>query len=440
MSTDENDASGWARTAYLLTRDGDRALNLVAASMDTARRAEPDPAPEAVLQATVRTWLAQKRSRATAPAVVRLDDGPALTTDDLWTRLITLPRDQQAALVLRHHDGLTTAEVARLLNRDGADVAQLTEAAETVLGQLDPADLAGLMRTQAQDAPDPTELPGRVQRLQARRRRLRMGALAVAAIVLLAAVAVPVARSPRILAGAGHVTPIANAVQYRDGGKLVGSASIDTATTMKASVTFTPTAKPITVATSCTDITAQTSVTGGRKPLFGGSCSGRVTLGANGQPLPFPLGKPVTLTLAVTSGGGLAQLAVYQKVPLATYPFPPRPAKLAAPPTNGAGPEQIVAASAKVGANATATVKLILGAHTQLFIGTSAPGQLEVFVDGTQVDAVSSWAWTPSSFVVFLTPDDLARDGINAKAGQSVQITVQASRFAVPGWVVTKVD
>lgn len=55
MSADENDASGWVRTAYLLTRDDDRALALVAAGMDTARRDEPGATPETVLQATVRT-------------------------------------------------------------------------------------------------------------------------------------------------------------------------------------------------------------------------------------------------------------------------------------------------------------------------------------------------------------------------------------------------
>lgn len=430
-----NPASAWVRTAYLLTRDGDRALALVTAGLDTALRPGADPEPGAVRQALIRRWVAEKHSRATAPVVVRLDDGPALTNDDLWTRLAALPHDQQAALVLRHHDGLTVAEVATVLDRE--NVTELTEVAEAALGKPDPDDLAALLHTHAADAPDSSELPGRLQHRRSRRRRLRVGALAVAAVVLMAAVAVPLARSPRTLAGAGQVIPIAKAARYQNGGTLIGTASLDTAKTKKASVSFTPTAKPIIVATTCTDITAQTSVTGDRKPLFGGSCSGSASLGANGQPLPFPMGKPVTITLSVTSGDGLAQLAVYQKIPLPAYPFPPRPAHLAAPPTNGAGPDQILGASTTVGDNGSATANVVVGANTQLFLGTSAPGQLTISVDQTQVSTVDSWDWKPGGSIVFLTPDDLARHGIKAKAGQTVQIRVRASRFAVPGWVVT---
>lgn len=441
MSADEPEAEGgdtasaWVRTAYLLTRDGDRALTLVIKSIDTALRAGPGPEPEAVLQATVRTWVSQKRSRAAAPAVVRLDNGPALTEDDLWTRLATLPHDQQATLVLRHHDGHNPAEVATMLNRDSGDVEKLTHAAETALGQPDPADLVALLRTHAEDAPDPSELPGRLRQRRSRRRRRRIGALAAAAIVLLAAVAVPVARSSRTLTGTGHVTPIAKAVQYRDGGKLVGTASLDTAKTKQVSVTFTPTAKPIIPVAHCTDLTATVTVAGNRKPLFGGSCSVSASLGANGQPLPFPLGKPATITLTINSGGGLAQLAVYQGVPLDEYVFPPRPAKLA-PPPNGTGPA--LADSTKLGANAKATVNLILGANTQLSAITGAPGELRISVDGTLVRTLTSWDWPPHFFTVLLTPDDLARRGIKVKAGQSVRITMQASRFDVPGWVVNK--
>lgn len=169
-----------------------------------------------------------------------------------------------------------------------------------------------------------------------------------------------------------------------------------------------------------------------------GGCGAGFGLGADGQPLPFPMGKPVTITLTVDSGGGLAQLSVYQQVPLAEYVFPPRPATVVAPPTNGAGLGQILAASSKVGANGAATVNVVLGANTQLILGTSAPGQLEVLVEGIRLTTTTSWGWASGSFVVFLAPDELARHGIKARAGQTVQFTVQASRFAVAGWVVTK--
>lgn len=134
------------------------------------------------------------------------------------------------------------------------------------------------------------------------------------------------------------------------------------------------------------------------------------------------------------------QLAVYQGAPLDEYVFPPRPQKLATPPTIGADPGQVVVDSTKLGANAnaTATINLILGYDTRLWLGASAPGQLEVFVDGTQISTFESWDWTRHAFPVFLTPDALDRRGITAKARQTVQITVQASRFDVPGWVVSR--
>jgi len=111
------------RTAYLLTRDHQKAEDLLQTALAKtwlawARIDEPEPYVRKVLVNTYSTWW-QRRWRDERPT----DDLPEQPYDsvgevgrDLWVALGHLPRGQRAVLVLRYFEDLTEVETARLLD------------------------------------------------------------------------------------------------------------------------------------------------------------------------------------------------------------------------------------------------------------------------------------------------------------------------------------
>lgn len=114
------------RTAYLLTRDAGHAEDLLQAALTKAwlawRRVRGDPEPyvRRIIVNTYATWW-RRRWRGEEPTDVlpeQVGRSPQDAVDEgdrLWRALGTLPRRQQAVLVLRFYENMTEAQVAHVL-------------------------------------------------------------------------------------------------------------------------------------------------------------------------------------------------------------------------------------------------------------------------------------------------------------------------------------
>jgi hypothetical protein len=418
--------AGWLRTAHLLTGDPAAALRLVAGAVSGTTD------PRAVLLRVVRTAPTRGRHHGAA-GLQRLDGGvrsAAEQAQDRWRALGTLPVRQRAVLVLRAHSGLTATEVAELLGV-AEPLVELDEAAARAAVGGQPHEVVQLLVGHADDAPCPDELGPAVR---ARRRRRSRWLAAAAVVVALAGLGglVTGAAAPGPVDGVALTAPLPDPVPYRDGGELAAQARVDTAVSREVAVPFTPTALPITLATSCTDTRALQSISVDGRTVVSGGC-GAVPTGDGG---PFTVGRTATVTFSVT-GRGTALLAVYQRVPLPQYPFPPRPDRLAELPPPGA---RGALDSRTVGATGEHALDVVVEDGQQLEVHSVAPGAVRLLVDGRELALAEFWDWEASTHALSLAPATLRSHGVTASTGQVVRVTVQATGFAVPGWTVAPRD
>ncbi|BEP16648.1 hypothetical protein acdb102_49590 [Acidothermaceae bacterium B102] len=132
------------------------------------------------------------------------------------------------------------------------------------------------------------------------------------------------------------------------------------------------------------------------------------------------------------TGHAVGTFAVYQQVAPAQYQFAPQPAHLALPPSGSQG---VLLDARRLGANGTFTLVARVG--EQLRLTTAAPGQLTIGCGVHQLFGVSSWYYKPYDLHVDVTPSGLGE--VCPASGQpSVRLTVVASRFVSPGWIITE--
>ncbi|HEU4675078.1 MAG TPA: hypothetical protein VFS29_03775 [Motilibacteraceae bacterium] len=321
-------------------------------------------------------------------------------------------------------------------------------------------DFRTLLAERAATASPPVDRVASVHRRIVRRRRQRTGVVGavLGAALLVTGVALPhlsTRRSDPIAAPAPR--PLLD--QYADGGKLLASGVLQSPQQGEVSFRFTPTDWHLQVKQDCgagwpTDGWTAVRVNG-HVLTFGTGCGS----GASGpygadqafwSKLGVQLGQPSTITLSLVvqdaqppdpaplpaaqrRAGSLA-VGVYQRVPLADYPLPPRPPTLQ-PLSRVSGPGTLD--SRDVGANGTFTVRAVVGPKIELRTTAVAPGAIRLLVNGKAINEVDSWRWdVVAGAGTNLDQDTLRRAGVDVADGTTVTVTVEASRFAVPGWTL----
>lgn len=146
------------RTAYLLTGDWGHAEDLLQTSLAKLYRAWSRLDEREHLEAYVRRIMVNTQTsrwrrawKAEQPAAVMPDVaapdavGASDERDRLRRALLTLPAKQRAAVVLRHYEDLSEAEVARLMGcAVGTVKSQCARGLEKLRAALDEPVLAGL--------------------------------------------------------------------------------------------------------------------------------------------------------------------------------------------------------------------------------------------------------------------------------------------------------
>lgn len=311
------------------------------------------------------------------------------------------------------------------------------------------------------------------------RARLRMGAGAVV-LLLVAAVAVvaktmapqshPAQRSHPATQPATAPTPIRLELPaYYDGGRMTKSLTVDLSREGTTTLSFTPTVWGLDFAFRCparTSGAAEFDIRVKGYLILGGRCSRTDPNGAFAQPGDVPVdgssgdygisnpaaqtfwqalgvqvGRPVTALVTVKQAGFAANppptllVGVYQDVPFADYPVPSRPATAGPPAYTGPPISDPHAVSLPAGAaDGTWTIQLPYRADLVVQGGVSAPGQVQVRVDGVLVGGYDSYEYAPGNgFVVGLGPPWPVGHR-PPKPGQPVTITVTLSHFAEPYW------
>jgi len=153
------------RTAFLLTRDWNRAEDLLQSALAKAWTAwsrvndDPEPYVRAIVVNTYVSWW-RRRWRAEVPTGAALDQVATGSDafagvddrDELWGALGRLPRGQRAVIVLRYFEDLSEIETARLLGISAGTVKSQASRALAAL-RIDPS-----LRTDAASAgSDPAE-------------------------------------------------------------------------------------------------------------------------------------------------------------------------------------------------------------------------------------------------------------------------------------------
>lgn len=317
------------------------------------------------------------------------------------------------------------------------------------------------MFTRVSSAPPPL---GDLSSAAARRgrgiRRRRVGAAGLVAAVAVGAFALPHLPS-RPTSAPPAVTPTPSptalddslAPEYLRGGRRTAHAA--ETNRQGVSLTYTPVATGFGVAASCLSPTAaqtgapDTGQPGDDPPMAevlvdgqvvtGASCQGQVALSGNGdlsEPTDLGLtpGIPVTVTMRpATTESGLGvtdwQLAIYEPVPLAEYPFPEPPdtrLQVDAGPIGGEGRRVLWGDAADTEGF---TYEFPLERGLELLVQTTQPGELRLYVDDQLVITQRSWTYDLATEASSVT---LAELGI--APGDSIEVRVEADGFA-PGTI-----
>lgn len=313
-------------------------------------------------------------------------------------------------------------------------------------------DRLGSALTARADAvhPDPGA-PGRLRAALRVRRRHTWLATAVAAAVVVAGVAVGLTvPSHTNNATVVPTKPSAPYPTYHGGGKAIAGGQITSPTQGTLTFTFVPTSYELFLATFCSNPRSLITVAVNGRVDQGGGCSGgqgdiadsaaSVTEWQKANQVVLGQSNTVTVTLvdadtptaqpldqAQRPTGTLAA-AIYQGVPVADYPLPAKPAHL--PPLTSNGGEPVILDSRTVGPNGTFTVPATVG--SRLDVTAVAPGQIDVQVNGQHLQTDAFWTYDSQTAMIDLSSAMLH----GARAGQNVTLTITATRFASPYWLM----
>lgn len=298
------------------------------------------------------------------------------------------------------------------------------------------------------------EATGRLHaRLRVRRRRTW---LATAAAAIAAAVAVGLT----VPGHTGHATvvpakPAAAYPAYQQGGKAIAGGQIVSPAQGALTFTFAPTSYQLYLATFCTNPRTLVSVAVNGHLASFGACGGG--LGNIADPAASQaawkisnqviLGRPNTVTVTLVDAdtptartlppskrpAGTVSAAIYQGVPLADYPLPAKPARLA--PLTANGGEAVVLDSRVVGGNGTFTVPLPVG--SRLDLTAIAPGQIDVWANGQHLETEAFWTYHDQTASIDLTAGRLREPRTIPTPGESVTVRITASRFTGPYWLAS---
>lgn len=311
---------------------------------------------------------------------------------------------------------------------------------------------------------DPAARVGRlagVQRAVVRRRRRQVSVgLAAAGLAVAAGIggawAWPVERAEQQPA----TRETGSLPEYQRGGRLLGQTRVEMVSGQTATLTVTPTAWGLALATACSEPDAKlvdqldsliiVSV-GGQRLFHGGGCGG----GFRGpwhrdqvlwRDVGVELGTPMTVQITVTGPQPTPPvtptllLGVYQDVPVADYPLPSLPATVPTTPPDGGIALPELLRSVEVGAGMTSgTVTRTLAYSPTLTarIQAWAPGEFVLALNGHEVGGASFWTYSSDAAQVSLDAVMLREAGVAVpRTGEPITITVTARRFASPAWRV----
>jgi hypothetical protein len=132
--------------------------------------------------------------------------------------------------------------------------------------------------------------------------------------------------------------------------------------------------------------------------------------------------------------------AGYNPVPIADYPFAPRPRHLDVRDLGTFDGGRLLGSisAQRVGATGSGELRLRMPQRgTVLDLAAVAPGTLRVSVGGRRVLIWNSWSWTGEGYAGFVvSPTSLRRLGLEVRVGEQFTVRVDASRYAAPGWRV----
>lgn len=334
-------------------------------------------------------------------------------------------------------------------------------------------DLRRVLDERVAQAPAPAHRLAQVHaRVTARRRRTVASAVgAVVTVVGLGAVVPQLVQPDRT--GSGPASPGAPSTsptastpasppEYSGGGRLLTTVRLDDRT-RRATLRFTPTDPRLTLAQTCVedqpDVAVRILVDGRVWSTSSGCGASSGQSGTAAQQaaawraLGVELGRPAEVTAELahwpTSGSGGPQdlpasarvaaevdVTVYQRVPAADYPLPPRPAQLADLDEHGRPP--YLADNRRTGAGTAVELPVVVG--TELQAHTVAPGQLRFSVAGRELALSETWTWRHSTYGLSLTAEALRAAGVPAETGRTVRLRVEPSRFIDPAWLVQAAD
>jgi hypothetical protein len=261
--------------------------------------------------------------------------------------------------------------------------------------------------------------------------------------------------------------------RYNGGGEATAYTTFRTDDKREATFTFTPTSWDIRIGLSCDKnmpLTQMVTLEINGKPFMSGNCSpgfsdaGTSYGDARAQDNEYGLrpGEQATMSVRIVHDeantvrsfivGPDAQpvyrgvmdnyrvaAAVYSPMPLADYPFPPRPLKLASLDEGGISSGRLLGTvdARSVGPNGHGQVTTRLTAKgVQVDPYAVAPGTVTVTIDGKIVDESSSWTWTGQGYGgTTLTPAKLRSLGIHVKVGDRISVVVSGSGFTDPAWL-----
>jgi len=303
-----------------------------------------------------------------------------------------------------------------------------------------------------------------------RRRRAASASLAVVIVLLVATGVSGLFREPhdRTSPVPAYQQKVAGGLlpRYNGGGEATAYTSFSTDVKRETTFTFTPSSLAFRVAVACDKAMPSAYLVSfeiNGHPLMSGSCGASVsTAGTTAREeqgradeLGVRVGEQSTVRVHVVRGrtstpetlpvyrGAMADyrigVATYSPIPIADYPFPPRPRKLASLDQGAlAGDGQLLGTVdsrtvGPAGPGAVPTTLTSKGLHVDT--NAVAPGTLTMTVDGKTVDTASSWTWTSeASGGEHLTARTLRRLGVDVKVGDRITVRVTGSRFTDPAW------
>lgn len=312
-----------------------------------------------------------------------------------------------------------------------------------------------------------------------RRRRVATASLAVVVVLLAVTGLSGVFRGARDRAVPlpAHLQKVAGGMlpRYTGGAQATAYTTFRTDDKRETTFTFTPTSFDFLVGTVCDKAMPASEMVSfeiNGKPLMWGSCGrGLSTAGtssseerARAEELGVRLGEPSTVRVHIVHivkgnvakgwtasperlpvyrgamGNYRVAVAVYSRMPITDYPFPPRPHKLLSLDDSAVHSDGRLLGSVdarSVGPTGNGEVTTTLTAKgVRVDVNAVAPGGVTVTVDGQSVETYSSWAWTGEAFGgQVLTPAALRRLGVEVKAGDRISVGIAGERFTDPGWL-----